>query len=148
KEAKKMGSYIYDATGATKEAFAVDFGNIQVERWTMMDNLAVATFSENGQTKYAYYDYNDELVATTTDMAFSDLPLKAQKIITKKYGDYDVSQVMFYDDNEFNETDFVIYGEPFQDEDSYFVELSKGAEKIVLHVYLNGDVSYFKKLSS
>jgi hypothetical protein len=114
----------------------------------MMDNLTVATFMQDGQTKCAYYDYNNELVATTMDMAFSDLPVKAQKIINKKFSDYEVAQVMFYDDNEFNETDFVIFGEPFQDEDSYFVELLKGSERIVLHVYLNGDVSFFKKLSS
>jgi hypothetical protein len=137
----------YDALGSTKESFAADFGNIPVDQWRLINNYEVASFMQDGQFKCAYYDFNSELVVTTTEAKFSDLPVSAQDHISKKYDAYSIKDVLFYDDNEANEIDLVLNGEELLDKDSYFVELNKGNETVVLHVDLNGDVSLFKKIS-
>ena len=138
---------INEPSAATQAAFAVDFGNLPVDQWALLDNFDVALFAQNGQTKCAYYDFNNDLIATTTEVHFSDLPANAREHISRKYDGYKINDVLFYDDNEANETDLILYGQQFQDEDSYFIELQNPEEKIVLHVSLNGDVSLFKKIS-
>ena len=94
----------------------------------------------------AYYDIDANLIGTTMDKTFDDLPAKAQKYINSKYGSYSKSGVIFFDDNEFNETDMVLYNQPFEDADNYFVELQKDNKEIILRVNMNGDVSFFKQL--
>jgi len=79
-------------------------------------------------------------------MTFTDLPEKAQKYINKKYKDYNKGVVIFFNDNEFNETDMLLYNLQFQDEDSYFAELSKDNKKIVVRSNAAGDVYFFKEL--
>jgi hypothetical protein len=138
---------IYEASGATLAAFAVDFGDLPVDQWSLSDNFEVASFTQDGRSKSAYYDFDNNLVATTTEVHFSDLPVSAKDHIARKYAAYKVTDVLYFDDNEANETDLILYGQQFQDEDSYFVELENPSEKIVLHVSLNGDVSFFKRIS-
>ncbi len=62
------------------------------------------------------------------------------------YKDYTIGPVVFYDDNEANSTDMILYGEQFEDADNYFVELSKGTKKIVVQVSPEGVVYFFKQL--
>jgi hypothetical protein len=135
----------YDALGATKESFVADFGDITVDQWRLINNYEVASFNQDGQSKCAYYDFNRNLVATTTESKFSDLPPSSREYIMKKYDSYTVNEVLFYDDAETNQIDLVLNGEEMLDQDSYFVELNKGNETIVLHVYLNGNTSVFNK---
>ena len=86
------------------------------------------------------------MVGTTSAKTFTDIPSKAQKFINEKYKDYSVGGVLFFDDNEFNETDMMLYNQQFDDEDSYFVELKKDNEEIVLHVTMDGLVFFFTRL--
>ena len=146
---KKMPPIILmDApTGAILSAFYVDFGDIPVDQWTLIDNFEVASFTQNGQRKCAYYDFDNNLVATTTEVHYSDLPVQARDHIAGNYADFKIKDVLYYDDNEANETDLVLYDEPLQNEDSYFVELENPNQNVVLHVFLNGDVSLLKKIS-
>lgn len=85
-------------------------------------------------------------MGTTQNKTFEDLPPRAQKIIEERYKAYTPGDVTFYDDNEQNETDMILYGNQFADKDSYFVELTGGAKKIVLQVFMNGDVAYYIRL--
>lgn len=72
------------------------------------------------------------------------LPAKAQQEIIKHYTNYEKAPVIFYDDNEYNDTDMILYGLQFQDEDNYFIELAdKKGRPIVLKVTPGGEVSYF-----
>jgi hypothetical protein len=48
-----------------------------------------------------------------------------------------------FDDNEYNESDMLLYGQLFEDEDSYFVEVQKDDKRIILQVSMDGQVSYF-----
>ena len=131
---------------ASQNSFASDFGklpNVEWRRGLMFDE---ATFTKNGVKMIAYYDENAKLVGTTQAKKFSDLPLKAQSEITTKYKDYSVGQIIFFDDNELNDTDMYLYGNQFEDEDNYFAELSKGGQKLVVKIDVKGDVGFFTKI--
>ncbi|MEO6187676.1 MAG: hypothetical protein ABIO77_02480 [Ginsengibacter sp.] len=129
-----------------KQNFKVDFGNIPAKHWRRSHNFDEVTFTKDGKNMIAYYDSDAKLVGTTMNKSFSDLPADAQKEINKRYSGYSKNAVVFFDDNELNDTDMFLYGNQFDDEDSYFVELQKGADKIVLHVNMVGSVEYFSKI--
>jgi hypothetical protein len=129
-----------------KNSFYKDFGNTTNVQWKRNENFDVASFSENGQKMEAFYDYDANLVGTTTAKTFADLPANAQKEIRSKYKAYSIGPVIFFDDNEWNETDMILYGSQFNDADNYFVELSKGNEKIIVRVDVPGFVYDFTKL--
>ena len=130
----------------SKTNFFTDFGNIPVISWEATGFFDEATFSKDGQIVTAFYDDKSMLVGTTVDKEFADLPGAARQYINEKYSDYTVSDVLFFDDNELNETDMILYGQQFDDEDSYFVELKKDNKKIVLQVNMDGHVSYYTRL--
>jgi hypothetical protein len=127
--------------------FITDFGNIPNVAWRRLGTYDEAAFTKNGVQMTAFYDYNGKLVGTTQAKKFTDLPAKGQEQIKKDFKDYTVGPVIFFDDNEFNETDMILYGVQFDDEDSYMVELTKGSKKIVVQVSIQGNVSFFKELS-
>jgi hypothetical protein len=137
----------HDISFQSKQQFIDDFGDIKDAAWTSDGYFDEAIFTKDGKQMKAFYDIDNKLVGTVVDKTFNDLPAVAQKYISKKYKDYNIQNVIFYDDNEANETDMILYGAQFDDEDNYFVEVSKGTQKIVLHVSPDGDVSYFKQLS-
>ena len=129
-----------------KEAFYRDFGNVPVSKWERELNFDVANYSKDGIPYKAYYDFNARLVGTIVQKKFTDLPLVAQKFINNRYRDYKKTGVILFDDNQFNQTDMMLYGQQFDDEDNYFVELKKGDKEIVLKVNMEGNVSFFKQL--
>ena len=55
----------------------------------------------------------------------------------------DVKDVLFFDDNEYNETDMELFGVQFETADNYFVELTKGDKKEVVKVDTSGEVYHF-----
>jgi hypothetical protein len=127
--------------------FAADFGKVTGVVWKRSDYFDEASFTQNGKQMIAFYDGTGTLVGTTSHTTFAALPAKVQKEITTKYKDYTVGAVVFFDDNQANDTDMYIYGTQLDDEDNYFVEMSKGTNKIVLRVASDGVVSFFKQLS-
>jgi hypothetical protein len=129
-----------------KEAFNNNFGNVPITQWERTVNFDEVSFSKDGQAFTAFYDNSTKLIGTTAEKTFTDLPSKAQLAINKRYRDYNVGDILFFDDNELNETDMVLYNQPFEDADNYFVELKKGNRKIVVEVNMKGDVSYFTRL--
>lgn len=135
-----------DVPYRTMNAFTTDFGNKYNPAWSRLDNFDEATFIQNGQPVSAFYDADSKLVGTTQNKTFADLPLKAQQHIKEHYSEYSPGDVMLFDDNENNETDMVLYGNQFDDKDSYFVELSNANKKIVVQVAMDGEVSYFTRL--
>jgi hypothetical protein len=130
-----------------KSAFSSDFmgaTNVQSRRIGTFDEFSFT--SKDGQKMKAFYDFDNKLVGTTQPKTFADLPVKAQEQIKKEYKDYTVGPVIFYDDNEANPTDMILYGVQFEDADNYFVELTKGDKKLVLHVSPMGSVFFFADL--
>jgi hypothetical protein len=88
------------------------------------------------------------LAGTSNIATFAELPIRAQTEINKKYKEYSIGDVIFYDDNEANETDMIFNNMQLNDEDCYFVELKKGIEIINLEVNIKGDVSLIAKRKS
>ncbi|WP_428229911.1 hypothetical protein [Flavobacterium sp.] len=136
-----------DVSNLSKNQFSIDFGKTAKDpKWQRMTNFDEVTFTNNGKKITAFYDEDSKLVGTTQEKNFTDIPAKAQTEITKKYKDYQKGIVLLFDDNEDNDTDMVIYGQQFDDEDSYFVEIKNSSKKIVLQVSTSGEVSYFADL--
>jgi len=144
KELRKLNGM--EVSTLSKQQFLIDFDKVTDIKWTRSSYFDEVTFTKDGKTLKAYYDENAKLVGTTAFVTFADLPDKAQKYINKKYNEYNKGVVIFFDDNEYNETDMLLYGLQFDDEDSYFVELMKADKKIVLHVNKAGDVFFFKEI--
>ena len=135
-----------EVSSQSKQAFYGDFGNIPVTKWERTANFDEATFTKDGLVMKAYYDADSKLVGTTTHKTFADIPASAQKEINKKYQGYTKGDVIFFDDNELNETDMVMFGNQFDDADNYFVDLKKDNKEIILQVNMGGDVSFFKQM--
>jgi hypothetical protein len=130
----------------TEQNFLVQFPEATNVSWKR-DGFEEASFTMNGKNMKAFYDYNNELVGTTTPVSYDVLPAYAQTYIEKHYADYTTGAVLLYDDNEYNDTDMMLYGNTFEDEDNYFVELSNNEKKIVLQVNMEGLVTFFKDIT-
>ena len=132
----------------SKQAFARDFGKSTLISSQRLENFDEFTFTtKKGTSLSAFYDADSKLVGTLQNKTYSDLPSKGQEEIQKYYSDYTPGDVVFFDDNEMNETDMILYGLQFDDVDSYFVEMKKGTSTIVLQVLKDGVVNYFTKLT-
>ena len=129
-----------------KKNFILDFSDVKDAQWKRSGTFDEVTFTKDHKQLTAYYDSGGMLVGTTSAREFSDLPDKGRQEIKSKYKDYTVNQVIFYDDNESNPTDMILWATQFDDEDLYFVELAKGINKIVVMVTPAGKVSMFKQL--
>ena len=130
----------------TRANFYSDFGYIPISNWEIKDQFDKISFMQNNVVYTAYYDSNSELVGTISKASVEDLPVHALQDISRKYRGYTVGNVVFYDDNESNQTDMMYYGQQFDDEDKYFVELQDDKEKIVVQVNTVGEVSFFHTL--
>ena len=144
KEERKLKGQ--EVTYQSREAFFKDFGDVPVSKMERTLNFDKFTFTKDGQEMTACYDIESNLVGTVSDKAFTDLPANAQKYIQEKYKGYTVGPVIFFDDNELNDTDMILYGTQFDDADNYFVELKKENKNIIVQVKMNGTVAYFSEM--
>ncbi len=135
-----------DVSSMAKENFMGNFGEISDVKWKRDGTFDEATFKKDGKEMKAFYDFDSELVGTTRDVTFADIPESAQKEIKKEYKDYEIGKVAFFDNMEANDGLMLLYGEQFDNEDNYFVELTKGTKKVVLQVLDSGAVFFFKEL--
>lgn len=110
-----------------KENFNIDFAKADVSdlEWKTTDTYDEAIFNSNGKQMIAYYDYQGNLIGTTTTVSFEDLPQHSQKLIKEKYGDYTIGPIIFFDDNDKIESEMILWSKKFNDEDLYFVDLRK-----------------------
>ena len=91
----------------------------------------------------AFYDIGGKLVGTTKQANLGPIyPAKVQEEMKTTYKDYKAGPVIYFDDNEPNETDMVMYGIQFDDTDTYLVELIKGTKKIVVQVDKQGMIIF------
>lgn len=131
----------------SQQAFERDFPNITPTSKERLDNFDEFTFTKGDKTKSAFYDADAKLVGTTENATFNQLPASAREYIQKNYPGYKTKGVLFFDDNELNATDMILFGLQFDKKDSYFVEMGKGNKTIVLQVYKTGEVLYFTRLT-
>ena len=129
----------------SKNQFNADFTDATNVNWTRGGRFDEATFTKDGKTMTAYYDYDSRLVGTTSNKKFTDLPAKAQTEIKNKYKGYTTGAVILYDDNEGNDTNMYFFGTEFEDADHYFVTVIKAGKESILKVSIDGEVSFFKQ---
>jgi hypothetical protein len=144
KELRKLESPSVNIVSSN--SFYENFGNVPDVKWKSSDYFDEATFSKDGHETTAYFDFDGKLVGTTQIKTLSDVPAKGLKDIKKRYKDFRIGPVIYFDDNQFNETDMMLYNLQFDDEDNYFVELTKGASRIIVRVDTTGGVYFFKQL--
>lgn len=144
KELRKLESQ--DVDNFTKQQFAEDFGDVKNVTWSRFNLYDEASFTLDGVQTKAFYDNTPELIGTITNKTFADLPTRAQKEINKKYADYTKGSVIYFDDNEYNDTYFLLYDEPFDGPDTYFIELTKDGKGIVLEISELGEIINYKDL--
>lgn len=132
---QSTSAFNFDFKGAT---------NVQSKRVDTFDEFAFT--ASDGKKMKAFYDYDNKLVGTTQVKTFADVPVKGQQQIKKEYKDYTIGQVVFFDDNEANSTDMMLYSVQFEDADNYFVELTKGTRRIVVQVNTEGSVFFLTEL--
>lgn len=133
-----------DVSSRVKESFNIDFGNIEDVIWERSGVYDVAVFTHDDKMKRAHYDSDSQLIGTTWVVDYADVPAAGQKEIEEKYKDYEIGDVVFYDDNESVDVDFYMFDSQFKHEDSYFVELTNESKHIIVKVDSEGDVSFFK----
>lgn len=126
-----------------KTNFKTDFPGVSIPHWKRNSQFDEVNFTKDGQRMTAFYDYNSILVGTTQNKTFNDIPVKAQQIIEKKYKNYSIGTVVFFDDNESNDTDMILDGVQFDDEDDYFIPLTKDGKTTIVMSNTAGNVSYF-----
>lgn len=138
-----------DISSFSQQQFAVDFGNVTDVSWTRDAYFDKATFvNAKGGEMSAYYDNDAQLVGTTSHASFNDLPAAGQKEIRKHFSNYEQAPVIFFDDNEDNETDMILYGMQFDDADNYFIELTdKKGRPAAYKVDMSGNVAFFADMS-
>jgi hypothetical protein len=143
KREERRELWLHSVNVTTETQFYNDFPNTKDVSWTE-GAFAEATFYEGDILKTAYYDTDNALVGTTTDVDYSVLPDKAKQYINKKYPGYTVKKVVLFDDNEANDTNMFLFSNSFKDEDTYFPVIAKGSKEIILKVSMSGETSFFQ----
>ena len=133
-----------EVSPAAKGDFSMHYGNIPVV-WKRTTNYDQVSFTSDDEQKTSYYDADAKLVGTIIQKKFEDLPDDAQATINEKYPGYKKESVVFYDDNELNTTDIVVFNKQFDDEDCFYVKLKKGNAEILVKVKQSGEVLFFKR---
>lgn len=143
KALKKLDGH--NVSELAKDAFYADYGLTDGVDWKRSNQFDEAAFTKDGKQMKAFYDNDAKLVGLVTTKTFADLPAQVQQKIKLKYVDYTINHVLYFEDNEANETDMVLYGTQFDDEDNYFVELNKGDKELILQVNSEGVISVFSE---
>jgi hypothetical protein len=149
KKAKKLT--LKKLAGATvnpkaKKNFEAKYGKTPRVRFARRNYFDVATYMKDDIEINVYFDNNGDFVGSTNVAKFSDIPLNGQKKLMADYKGYKVKKVVFFKDNPKNDCDMMLYDIQFDDEDTYFVEMSKGNKTIVVQVEPNGKVYYFTSI--
>ena len=149
KKAKKLTLKKLEGTTVSPKAkknFGSKYGKAYKARFARRNYFDVATYMKDDIEINVYFDNNGDFVGTTNVARFSDIPLKGQQNLKADYKDYTIRRVVFFKDNPKNDCDMMLYDIQFYDEDTYFVEMSKGNKTIVAQVDPKGKVYYFTSI--
>jgi hypothetical protein len=130
----------------SQTSFYMTIGNVPDIKWIRGTYYDEATYNKDGQDFKAYFDINGALVGTTTLKKATELSNPIEKSIKKQYPDATIGQVTYFQDNEDNNTDMIMYGIQFESKTQYFIEVTQGANKFVVMSNKDGDVTLFKQL--
>ena len=123
------------ASGEETNAKAVsnlkkEYRNARNIEWKVTPDYTKASFNWNGQHLEVFYNNEGETIAESKMINTTNLPLKAQQFINKKYADYNVAEAV-----EFNSEESGLY---------YYVSVTKDNTKQILKITSDGGVSPFR----
>jgi hypothetical protein len=98
--------------------------------WTKTAKFQKATYLKDGARMSAFYNWQNELIATTQIVDVTELPAKAIKNLVKYFPGNQMGEIVRYKNGE----------------TVYFVNLTNAKEDFIVKVDTNNDTSYFKKL--
>ena len=81
------------------ENFKKAFTEAEDVNWTVRQNFIKASFMEDGIQKDAYYDFDGELISTSTNIGLDELPEATKRAVAKKYDGYEISEVVKMETN-------------------------------------------------
>ena len=130
---------------STQTQFAEDFPGATDVHYAKSKDYDVVYFTSGKRHLKSYYDYKSELLGTTQNETFANLPENAQKKILKDYADYTIVRVIKFDaaEGEDHSLDLIEFGSEDDNPDNYYVELKNNSKAIVVKVDLSGDVDFF-----
>ncbi len=88
-----FANYPDKATDRATASFHKDFIRVATLQSEVINNHVRFTFQENNETRYAYYDFQGNLVGVVQHMLTSSLPDDLQKEIKKHYSNYWVTEL-------------------------------------------------------
>lgn len=130
-----------------KQEFSSDFANAKKVHWSRDQQYSEASFIQNNKPMRAFYDWNGELVGTTSTVSFNDLPASARKTIAKQFKNYTISKVIRYHNMDEGINDLFPLV-PYESSTNYFVALKKDDQLnySILKVTPDGLVSFFEMM--
>lgn len=96
-------------------------------------DYVVINFVQHQQQMQAFYDNDGNKIGTSRAISLNSLPLPAQKKLAEKYKDYTTTEAIEFDN--------------VQEGIGYYVSLQNSAQKIILHISSQGEISTFRKSS-
>lgn len=98
--------------------------------WTKSGKFQKASFLKDGARMTAFYNWQNELIATTQIVEVTELPAKAIQNLVKNFPGNNMGEIVRYKNNE----------------TVYFVNLTSEKEDFIVKIDDANNVSYFKKL--
>jgi len=143
REEKESTKAVENIPQAIMNKFHANFPNAKNVAWSVPEGYVEADYTIGKHQRMAFYSYDDNnLMGTGRFLPYANLPAKGRERIAKDYPGYTPVKAMFYDDNEDNSTNMLLYGIPIT-KDAYFAQLKKGDKQIVIQVDRDGEISYF-----
>lgn len=98
--------------------------------WTKSGKYQKASFVKDGARMTAFYNWQNELIATTQIVDVTELPARAIGNLVKNFPGNKMGEIVRYQNNE----------------TVYFVNLTNEKEDFIVKVDAGSNVSYFKRL--
>lgn len=115
---------------ATVAYFAHDLADAKEITWTKSGKFQKASFIKDGARMTAFYNWQNELIATTQIIEVTKLPAKAISNLVKYFPDNKMGEIVQYKNEE----------------TVYFVNLTSEKEDFIVKIDEASNVSYFKRL--
>ncbi len=111
-------------------AFNQHFKNASNIKWSKIQEVFIAYFSQNNEELIAYFNENGELLATGRDINSRYLPLTVSMAVAEKYHGYNLVQSLEYASRT--------------DGTSYIIYLGNEKKNRIVRVFIDGTIEKLK----
>jgi len=114
------------------QQFSIDFNEATSVKWTEKTNFFQVDFLNEGKKTEAFYNIDGTLLGSSSLRTKSDLPSNIIKTLEKKYSEYKLGDVIYFEGPE---------------EIAYYIAAEGQKGKVIFRAVRSGDVSFFNRLS-